>query len=519
MTLVQMRASVMALGSRLSILNLSKNGPLPAAAASRGLHAFVGGGEGNDRANNGGAEETSNGDSFLSHSQRPVFLQLNRWESSSSSSSSSSAPLSESGTPICNHWSRQWEKDRLAKKRFSNEGRELRSLFTRRTAAELWKGVTSQSTAAAKSGRGKRGKLLRRYDLNRGQTIGVGPASMIMPGLNAPLGERIAKLPEDSEYKERLVELQKQNFKPFKRSQHPLERGWTSARFGGRKIGPPDPIGERTFDEFETYILEFKRVCHMDARCGRKYRYSCVVVTGNGKGLAGVAEAKSDNVQKAQHKAKNRAIMRLQYVKMYNDHTIFHKIYSKVRASHLFIEPRPAGHGIRAYPEHASKVISTICKALGLKDLWMVVEKSEENTQAIVKAFFRALRAQKDIQQLADEMRLNVVEYRRDNDYFPQLIAAPRPEVGPVRHDAEIGTQEYRDLDLVLNEGKTTEFRIYQKPPWTKHCHNYLDKDRWAMYKYRHQDAAKLRRQILYSEDYPSPSVIHFNEEPAEDAA
>ena len=148
---------------------------------------------------------------------------------------------------------------------------------------------------------------------------------------------------------------------------------------------------------------------------------------------------------------------------MYNDHTIFHKIYSKVRASHLFIEPRPAGHGIRAYPEHASKVISTICKALGLKvvrifcrvlltwtnpqfgdalgtvttsaslhhyicittsaslhhyyicnmvyvcvihlqDLWMVVEKSEENTQAIVKAFFRALRAQKDIQQLADEM-------------------------------------------------------------------------------------------------------------------
>ena len=39
-----------------------------------------------------------------------------------------------------------------------------------------------------------------------------------------------------------------------------------------------------------------------------------------------------------------------------------------------------------------------------LQDLWMVVEKSEENTQAIVKAFFRALRAQKDIQQLADEM-------------------------------------------------------------------------------------------------------------------
>ena len=27
--------------------------------------------------------------------------------------------------------------------------------------------------------------------------------------------------------------------------------------------------GDRTFDEFESYILEFKRVCHMDGTVGR----------------------------------------------------------------------------------------------------------------------------------------------------------------------------------------------------------------------------------------------------------
>jgi len=495
--LIQVRSSFAALGSKILPLNHSKT-LYPSAV--NGIHTLI--------SDSGPISRRLHEDFLrLFTTQFPSSFECRRWETTSSD------------PPECNHWSRQWERDRLAKKRFSNEGRELRSLFTRRTAAELWKGVTSQSNAAAKSGRGKRGKKLRKVDLNRGQSIGVGLAPMVLPGLNAPLSEKISALPEDPEFKDRLVELQKQNLRPLRRRQHPLERGWTSARFGGRKIGPPDPIGERSFDEFESYVLEFKRVCHMDGQVGRKFSYSCTVVTGNGKGLAGFAEAKSSSIMKAQIKAKNKAILRLQYVKMYEDHTIFHKIYSKFHASHLFIEPRPEGHGIRATPMHANRVIATICKALGLKDLWVVVEHSLENTQAITKAFFRALRAQKDIQQLADEMRLHVVEYRAQNDYFPSLIASPRPEVGPVRRDVEVGTQEYRDLDLVLNEGRTTEFRPYGKPPFTKHCFNYLEKDRWKMYKDRHQDAAALRRQILYSEDYPSKLVIHWEDEQAEEDA
>ena len=52
---------------------------------------------------------------------------------------------------------------------------------------------------------------------------------------------------------------------------------------------------------------------------------------------------------------------------MYEGHTIFHKIYSKYHASHLFIEPRPEGHGVRCSPVHGHRVISTICKAIGIK--------------------------------------------------------------------------------------------------------------------------------------------------------
>jgi len=483
--LVQIRSSLSVIGAKVSVTNSPKlNCHL---SASRYLHTLVGNFQ-NDKKEEGFLRATA-----------AQSISQSRWESNESS-----------GPPECNHWSKQWEKDRLSKKRFSNEGNYFRSIFTRRTAEELWKSVTSQSSAAAKSGRGKRGKLRRRIDLNRGQVIGDGPGPWVLPGLNAPVSEKVSPLPENVDYVDKLTELRKLRARPGRRRQHPLERGWTSAKFGGRKLGPPDPIGEQSFEEFETYILEFKRVCHMDAREGRLYSYTCLVVTGNGKGLAGFAVGKSTVVGHAQRKARNKAIYRLQYVNMYEGHTIFHKIYSKYHASHLFIEPRPEGHGVRCSPVHGHRVISTICKAIGIKDLSVVVEHSTENTLAIVKGFFSALRAQKTIQQLSDEMRLHCVEYRAENDYWPTLIASPRPEIGPVRHDAEVGTQEYRGLDLVLNDGQTTEFPPVKKPPWTSYSENYLHKDRWITYKARHQDAAELRRMILYSEDYPEKIAIQF---------
>ena len=35
-------------------------------------------------------------------------------------------------------------------------------------------------------------------------------------------------------------------FKQIKLS--PLERGWTGAKMPGRRIGPPDPVGEGNFE-------------------------------------------------------------------------------------------------------------------------------------------------------------------------------------------------------------------------------------------------------------------------------
>ncbi|XP_011706470.1 PREDICTED: 28S ribosomal protein S5, mitochondrial-like, partial [Wasmannia auropunctata] len=116
------------------------------------------------------------------------------------------------------------------------------------SADELWKGVTSVSNAGRRRGRAK--GLARKRDLNKGQIIGVGKIPIQFPGLNTPVfrGRELMqqqKLPLDPEREEKLAKL-RQNYQtgPKRTKLSPLERGWTSVQMGGRKIGPPDPIGE-----------------------------------------------------------------------------------------------------------------------------------------------------------------------------------------------------------------------------------------------------------------------------------
>lgn len=121
------------------------------------------------------------------------------------------------------------------------------SFCSTETADELWKGVTSVSNAGRRRGRGR--GLAKKRDLNKGQIIGVGKIPIQFPGLNTPVfrGRELIKqqkLPEDPERKQKLIELRQSQTKPMRVKLSPLERGWTSISMGGRKIGPPDPIGE-----------------------------------------------------------------------------------------------------------------------------------------------------------------------------------------------------------------------------------------------------------------------------------
>ncbi|XP_071525624.1 small ribosomal subunit protein uS5m [Panulirus ornatus] len=325
------------------------------------------------------------------------------------------------------------------------------SFFNRLGAEQLWKGVTSVSNAGKKQGRGKGIGKKRAKNLNRGQIIGVGRENMVWPGLNAPVlrGRELIqqqKLPRDEEREANLIKMRdsSSSFRVLRIS--PLERGWTGSKMPGRSIGPPDPIGEDSFDGFDTKVLELKVVSSMTAVFGRKRRMSIFAVAGNGNGLGGFALAKATTVADAVRRVKNKAGQKLLYIERYNEHTVLHDFFCQYGCTKIFVKKMHAGYGLVCH-----RAIRTICEVVGIKDIHAKIE-GPANVQNLTKAFFLGLISQKTHQTLADEKRLHLVEFREENLNFPLVVASPQS--GEVRSPKEISNEEELDFTRYIMGGK-----------------------------------------------------------------
>nr|CAG4649329.1 EOG090X0689 [Scapholeberis mucronata] len=342
------------------------------------------------------------------------------------------------------------------------------SFFNKLPADKLWKGVTSVSNAGRKRGRGRAVGKKTAKNLNRGQIIGVGKTNMVWPGLNSPIiqGKELIqqrKLENDPEREAKLLKLRDEMgaFRILRLG--PLERGWSGAKLPGRSIGAPDPVGEDNFDGFDTTVLEFKTVCNMKGNLGRTRRISAFVVTGNRNGLAGFALGKALMGTTALRKAKNRAAQKLIYVERYNNHTVLHDFFTAFGKTRIFVLKKPEGYGLVCH-----RAIREICKSVGIKDIYAKVEGSTKNVQHIAKAFMIGLLQQKSYDKIAEETKLNVVEIRKERDFFPQVLARP----------SEVKTKKSindMDLNLHLNNGKVVNQKkqrphYYQTlPSWQNH--------------------------------------------------
>ncbi|XP_059174688.1 small ribosomal subunit protein uS5m-like [Physella acuta] len=363
------------------------------------------------------------------------------------------------------------------------------------SADQLWLGVTSVSNAGRKRGRARNVK--RKVDLNRGQRIGVGKSGMVFPGLTGPaiMGKQILKVhtPE----KQEAVETQTAPILKHKRLKVPaLQRGYSGRKFPGTSIGPPDPINDYEFTGFDTKVIEYKMVAHMTGNHGRKSRISALVVTGNGAGLAGFALAKAPTGKGALRKAKNMAAQRLQYFERFNNHTVFHDFAVTEGKTTIFVQKRPEGYGLICH-----RVIKTMCEVIGIKDLYAKTEGRTGNIQNLTKAFFRGLMEQETHQQLADRMRLNVVEYRPELENLPIPVARPsdgqtRPD--PIKDDSfEFDNLYYKDGRIPLK--KFVDPLAKLKLPSTV---RYLA----LKHKERNQEHSRYMRMVTGVE--PSPEEI-----------
>lgn len=288
----------------------------------------------------------------------------------------------------------------------------------------------AESGAGARKGRGKRTKRKLKRDLNRGQNIGEGRGGFLWPGLNAPVlkdgsVQNMARRGE-AEQQEVQAELvrQRDEWERRKKMKVKRERGWTGNSWGGISLGPPDPgpNGE-TYEDFDSRVIEVKSVFNMTAKEGRKRSISCLVAVGNGNGAAGFALGKAADRNTALRKAKNRAIHFLYYIERFNNHTIYHDIESKFKRTRLRMKKQNKGYGL-----HCHRAVITLCKLIGVEDMYCKVEGSV-NLLNITRALFSGLANQETHQILADKKELHVVEFRPERGPLPLVVASPRTRV------------------------------------------------------------------------------------------
>uniref|UniRef100_A0A8C4IZY6 Small ribosomal subunit protein uS5m n=1 Tax=Dromaius novaehollandiae TaxID=8790 RepID=A0A8C4IZY6_DRONO len=326
------------------------------------------------------------------------------------------------------------------------------------TADELWKGALAETGVGVKKGRGKRRKKKLRKNLNRGQEIGEGRSGFLWPGLNTPViqsGRVQAVTQRKKEERERIqseIVQQRDTWEKKRKIKVKREGGWSGNCWGGVILDPPDPgpNGE-TYEDFETRVIEVKNVFCMKAKEGRKKSIRAVVAIGNGKGAAGIAEKEtySLGVPKSLSTSNNYVIMLF-----FSFLPVYHDISVKFKRTTIRMKKQNKGYGLRCH-----RAIITICKLIGIKDMYAKVSGSK-NLINITRALFKGLTEQETHQQLANQKSLYVVEFREEQGPLPIVVASPE---GAIREDPE-PEDEVPDTKLEWSEVK--EAQGMKKSPW-----------------------------------------------------
>lgn len=111
------------------------------------------------------------------------------------------------------------------------------------------------------------------------------------------------------------------------------------------------------------------------------------------------------------------------------------------------MKKQPRGYGLRCH-----RAIITICRLIGIKDMYARVSGSL-NMLNLTRGLFHGLAHQETHQQLANKKGLHVVEFREECGPLPIVVASPR---GALRKDPE-PEDEVPDCKLDWGEVKATQ--------------------------------------------------------------
>lgn len=326
-------------------------------------------------------------------------------------------------------------------------------------------------------------------DLNRGQIVGVGKKVINLPGLNSKVYEKrgpmkIQPLGDNQDYEQKLQSLRGDQQVRQKPRIHPLERGFSGTHTYGRSIGISDELKEE-FGDFDCKVIQQRAKPCMVENVGRVRLVTTLVVCGNQNGLVGFAKAKSRDFNKAASAARAKALRRLRYVQL-DGKTLVHDFTSSFGHTTIVCFKMPPGFGVVA-----DNTIKTVCNVMGIEDLYCNVIRRETNRYNMLQAFIFGLIKQKTYQQIADEKRLNLVEFREDSDYFPRIIA--RPSNGPARKRGEIEPLEIMDFRQYMFDGRVFDTsHLDNNDKWL----NSLNYARFLQIHHKHRAGLRVRARL-----------------------
>ncbi|GIJ86090.1 28S ribosomal protein S5, mitochondrial [Aspergillus pseudoviridinutans] len=163
---------------------------------------------------------------------------------------------------------------------------------------------------------------------------------------------------------------------------------------------------QREIQDLRTKTLVSHAVVNQ-TRLGKVRRQYCLSIAGNGNGLLGIGEAKSEEPADAQTQSRYRAIRNMQPIPRYEDRTVFGDVEGKVGAVELKLMTRPPGFGLRC--QH---LIFEMCRACGIHDLAARVSRSR-NPMNTVKAAYEALMSQRNPEDIARARGKKLVDVRK----------------------------------------------------------------------------------------------------------
>ena len=161
-------------------------------------------------------------------------------------------------------------------------------------------------------------------------------------------------------------------------------------------------INPSELDLMEEVVVRVNRISKVTSR-GKRFRFSALVVIGDGKGHVGVGLGKANEVIAAITKSKENAKLSLQRVSVING-TIPHKIIGKYGASRVMLKPASPGTGIIA-----GAAVRPVMEQVGIQNILTKIIGSN-NPLNVVKAVINALENLQDAVSVATKRGITVKE-------------------------------------------------------------------------------------------------------------